>query len=464
MYEPATRRVSNMKKNTEELRKLDREHIWHPFTQMANWMEEDFPVIVAGDGIDLIDSEGNRYIDGVSSLWANIHGHHVTVIDAAVREQLQHIAHSTLLGLTNEPAVRFAAQIVQHLPGELSRIFYSDNGATAVEVAIKIAFAYWRHRGRPEKSMFYRFSDAYHGDTIGSVSVGGIETFHNLYQPLLFDSPALPYPYAPPYPKSRDRAAYAAECVTKVEAALREGAEQAAAVIVEPLMQGAAGMHPAPTGFLRKLRRLCDELDILLIVDEVATGFGRTGKVFACEHEEVTPDLMAMAKGITGGYLPLAATAMKEKIYEAFFDHDDLNKTFFHGHTYTGNPLACAAASASLELLVEQTLPNLGSTAEAFVEALNNCGELKHVGDTRRVGMMGALELVADPKTNKPYDPALRMGHRVILEARDRGAILRPLGDVIVLMPPLSITPAQVKQLGEIVYQSIKKVTKKRRK
>ncbi len=448
-----------MKRSTRELRELDRRHIWHPFTQMAGWQDEDFPVIVAGEGVHLVDGDGRRYLDGVSSLWTNVHGHRVPEIDRAVRDQLDRIAHSTLLGLGSEASIEFAAALAQHLPGDLDRVFFSDNGATAVEVAIKIAFAYWRHIGRPEKRVFYCFEDAYHGDTIGSVSVGGIDLFHSLYQPLLFDAPQLPYPFAPLQPKGVDRRAFAERCWEKIEATLRENASAAAGVIIEPLMQGAGGMRPAPAGFLRRLRDLCDELDILLIVDEVATGFGRTGKLFACEHEGVTPDLMALAKGISGGYLPLAVTAVREPIYEAFLGGIEEGKTFFHGHTYTGNPLACAAASASLELLVDRALPTLPAKVAALTQVLERCLALPQVADVRQVGLMAGIALVADPETNEPYPAAMRMGHRVTTAAREGGAIIRPLGDVVVLMPPLAMTPADMQALGDIVFASIQAAT-----
>ncbi|MDP8225194.1 MAG: adenosylmethionine--8-amino-7-oxononanoate transaminase [Candidatus Lernaella stagnicola] len=448
-----------MSRSTKELRRLDRRHVWHPFTQMSGWQDEDFPVIVGGQGVHLIDSEGRHYLDGVSSLWTNVHGHRVPQIDEALREQLDRIAHSTLLGLGSEASIDFAAALAPHLPGDLERIFYSDNGATAMEVAVKIAFAYWRHIERPEKNIFYCFEEAYHGDTIGSVSVGGIDLFHSLYQPLLFDAPQLPYPFAPLQPKDRDRDAFAEQCWAQIETTLRDQAASAAAVVIEPLMQGAGGMRPAPAGFLRRLRELCDELDILLIVDEVATGFGRTGKLFACDHEGVVPDLMGMAKGISGGYLPLAATAVSEKVYEAFLGPLSAQKTFFHGHTYTGNPLACAAAKANLEILVEQALPIVPERVEALADCLRTCEELPHVAQTRQVGLMAGIELVADPETFEPYPADRRMGHQVTLAARRRGAIIRPLGDVIVLMPPLAMTPAQINELNRVVVDSIVEVT-----
>jgi adenosylmethionine---8-amino-7-oxononanoate aminotransferase len=445
--------------DTQELRALDRRHLWHPFTQMAGWQDEDFPIIERGQGVHLFDTDGRRYLDGVASLWTNVHGHRVPEIDAALREQLDRVAHTTLLGLGSEPAIHFAAELAAQTPGDLDRIFYSDNGATSVEVAIKIAFAYWPHVGRPDKRSFYRFEGAYHGDTIGSVSVGGIDLFHSLYHPLLFDAPLLPYPVASLAPGGPDLETQAATCWSTIEQTLRAGAATAAAVIIEPLMQGASGMNPAPVWFLQKLRALCDELDILLIADEVATGFGRTGTLFACDQAQIVPDLMCMAKGISGGYLPLAATACRESIYAAFLGEFDRQKTFFHGHTYTGNPLACAAARASLKLLVERVLPTLPEKTVALTQELDHCLALPHVAQKRQVGLMAGLELVADPATGAPYPPGDRMGHRVVLAARERGAIIRPLGDVIVLMPPLAMTPLHLAELGAIVYESIRVVT-----
>ncbi|HEV7883854.1 MAG TPA: adenosylmethionine--8-amino-7-oxononanoate transaminase, partial [Solirubrobacteraceae bacterium] len=318
---------------TRELTRTDHRVLWHPFTQQQGWCEEEQLIIERAHGCTLVDTDGNAYLDGVSSLWCNVHGHGHPTIDAAIADQLQRVAHTTMLGLSHPPAIELAQRLVELAPQGLSRVFYSDNGSTAAEVALKMAFQYWRHRGEPGRSSFICLRDAYHGDTIGSVSVGGIDLFHTCFGPLLFDT----FHAEPGDPGDMRRL-------------LEQHAGEIAAVIVEPLVQGAAGILTHPDGYLRAVRALCDEHDVLLICDEVATGFGRTGTMFACEQEGVAPDLMCLAKGLTGGYLPLAATLATERIYEAFLGDFEELKTFFHGHTYTGNPLACAAALATLDV------------------------------------------------------------------------------------------------------------------
>jgi adenosylmethionine-8-amino-7-oxononanoate aminotransferase len=396
----------------------------------------------------LIDAAGRRYIDGVSSLWCNVHGHRHPRIDAAVREQLDRVAHTTTLGLSHPPAEELARRLVEIAPGAgsdapaLNRVFYSDSGSTAVEVALKMAFQYWQQAPdrRPERTRFVCLENAYHGDTIGSVSLGGIELFHSLYRPLLFDAHRMP---------AGDAGALAR--------LLAERGEEIAAVVVEPLVQGAAGMLLHPPGYLRAVRELCDRHDVFLVCDEVATGFGRTGTMFACDQEGVVPDFLCLAKGLTGGYLPLAATLTTERVYDGFLgEHADF-RTFFHGHTYTGNPLACAAALASLDAFAEErTLERL----QPKIELMKQLGEaliepLDHVLEIRQKGFMCGIELASDPRRLAPFAPALRMGHQVTLEARARGAIVRPLGDVVVLMPPLAIEPDLLEELFEIVSDSI---------
>ena len=400
----------------------DHQYLWHPFTQQQGWVEEDPVVIESGEGTTLTDSEGRTYIDGVSSLWANVHGHRHPLIDAAVREQLGKISHSTMLGLSHRPAIELAKRLIGIAPTGLTRVFYSDSGSTATEIALKMAFQYWSQKqegGSERRATFVSLKEAYHGDTIGSVSAGGIDLFHSTYRPLLFDTlKAEPGDAA-------DMARILAE---------NEG--EIAAVIMEPLVQGAAGMLMHPPGYLAAVRRLCDEHGVLLICDEVATGFGRTGKMFACQHEKVAPDLMCVAKGITGGYMPLAATFATEEIYRGFLGRHEEYRTFFHGHTYTGNPLACAAALATLDVFEkERTMHTLQAKIALLERLLAPIAQLADVGEVRQRGFMVGIEL-------EGFDPALRMGHRITLEARSRGAIIRPLGDVIVLMPPLSIEAA----------------------
>ncbi len=422
---------------TRELAGIDKRVLWHPFTQQQGWCEEETLIIERGAGCTLFDTDGNGYLDGVSSLWCNVHGHAHPAIDGAVRAQLEKVAHTTMLGLSHPGAIELAERLVALAPRGLSRVFYSDNGSTAAEVALKMAFQYWRHRGEPGRDGFICLRDAYHGDTIGSVSVGGIDLFHACFGPLLFD-------------------AWQAEPgdVGHMEALLRHHAGTIAAVIVEPLVQGAAGIVTHPAGYLRAVRRLCDEHDVLLICDEVATGFGRTGTMFACEQEGVAPDLMCLAKGLTGGYLPLAATLATEPIYEAFLgDHEEL-KTFFHGHTYTANPLACAAALATLEIFErERTLAALAPKIELLADLLEELvAPLRCVREVRRCGFMVGIELEGFPL-------AARIGHQVTLAARRRGAIVRPLGDVVVLVPPLAISEEELWHLVQITAASVAEAT-----
>jgi adenosylmethionine---8-amino-7-oxononanoate aminotransferase len=422
---------------TRELAKTDHRVLWHPFTQQRGWCEEEPLIVERARGCTLYDTEGNAYLDGVSSLWCNVHGHGHPAIDAAVREQLERVAHTTMLGLSHRPAIELAQRLVELAPPGLHRVFYSDNGSTACEVALKMAFGLWRHRGEPGRTGFVCLRDAYHGDTIGSVSVGGIDLFHGLFGPLLFEA----WRAEPGDPADMSRL-------------LEQHAGEIAAVIVEPLVQGAAGMLTHPDGYLRAVRALCDEHDVLLICDEVATGFGRTGTMFACEQEGVSPDLMCVAKGLTGGYLPLAATLASEHIYEAFLgEHSEL-KTFFHGHTYTGNPLACAAALATLDVFErERTLAALAPKIALLGDLLDeHVAPQRHVLEVRRRGLMVGIEL-------SPFPPHARMGHRVTLAARRRGVIVRPLGDVVVLMPPLAIGDGQLRHLVQATAAAIAEAT-----
>jgi adenosylmethionine---8-amino-7-oxononanoate aminotransferase len=416
----------------------DLRYLWHPFTQQQGWEEEGPLIVEQADRCELIDVDGRRYIDGVSSLWCNVHGHRHPVLDIAVHEQLDRVAHSTMLGLSHPPAIELARKLVEIAPPGLQRVFYSDSGSTAVEIALKMAFQYWQQQGGADarKTRFVALREAYHGDTIGSVSVGGIDLFHSIYRPLLFDALKA---------EPGDAAG--------MERLLAEHEGEVAAVVVEPLVQGAAGMLVQPDGYLRDVRELCDRFGAFLICDEVATGFGRTGRMFACEHERVSPDLMCVAKGLTGGYLPLAATLTSERVYEGFLGRFEELKTFFHGHTYTGNPLACAAALANLRLFEqERTLERLQPKIELLRTLLAEVAQLASVTEVRQRGFMAGIELGG-------FAVQDRMGHRVALEARRRGAIVRPLGDVVVLMPPLAIEPRELKKLVAIVSEAIQAAT-----
>ncbi len=440
----------------KDLAEKDRRFIWHPFTQMDEWLRTEPLIIERGEGSWLVDVEGNRYLDGVSSLWVTVHGHRKRAIDRAVKAQIDRVAHSTLLGLANVPSIELAERLVALAPRGLSRVFYSDSGSTAVEIALKIAFQYQQQRGQTSRTRFIHFANAYHGDTLGSVSVGGIDLFHAIYRPLLFDAVRAPAPHGRRCPDGLDARACGRESLARLEASLAERGPEIAGAIVEPLMQGAAGMIPQPPGWLAEVRRLCLAHGVLLIADEVATGFGRTGTMFACEQEGVSPDLLCLAKGITGGYLPLAATLATEEIFGAFLGRYDEFKTFFHGHTYTGNPLACAAALANLDLFEkERTLERLQPKIRRLARRLREIAALPHVTDIRQRGFMVGIELAADAAGRTAYPVEMRMGHQVCLEARRRGAILRPLGDVVVLMPPLGIRTKELDALLDITRDSI---------
>jgi adenosylmethionine---8-amino-7-oxononanoate aminotransferase len=413
---------------------LDRDHLWHPFTQQQAWREEEPLMIERAEGSYLIDDEGRRYLDGVSSLWCTVHGHRHAGIDTAVGEQLEKVAHSTMLGLSHPGAAELAARLVDLAPDGLSRVFYSESGSTAVEIALKMAFQYQQQRGgqHARRTSFVHLCDSYHGDTIGSVSVGGIDLFHSAYRPLLFST----------HSAGPGDAA-------DLERILNLHEEEIAAVIVEPLVQGAAGMLIHPPGYLRAVRELCDRYGVLLICDEVATGFGRTGTMFACEQEGVSPDLLCLAKGLTGGYLPLATTLATERIYEGFLGAYEEWRTFFHGHTYTGNPLACAAALANLDAFEsERTLESMQPKIGLLHELLSHVEAMPEVAEVRACGFMVGIDL-------GEHDPALRLGHRVTVEARKRGAVLRPLGDVVILMPPLSISTDELEELVRTTAESI---------
>ena len=428
-------------RTTADLVAADRRHLWHPFTQQRGWCAEQPPVVVDhAEGTNLYDTDGNVYIDGVSSLWCNVHGHRHPTIDAAVQSQLSRVAHSTMLGLSHQPAIELAEKLLAVAPPGLSRVFYSDSGSAAVEVALKLAFQWWAQRREARRTGFICLENAYHGDTVGAVSVGGIDLFHSLYRPLLFDT-------------WRARAGDEKH-LARLLAAHRD---QVAAVIVEPLVQGAAGMLVQPDGYLRRVRELCDEHGVLLICDEVATGFGRTGRMFACDHEDVTPDLLCVGKGLTGGYLPLAATLTTERLYEGFLGDFDEFRTFFHGHTYTGNPLACAAAIATLQTFEsERTLELLQPKIQLLARQLSHhVAVLPGVAEVRQRGLMVGIELIE-------HSARERIGHQVTLAARRRGAIIRPLGDVVVLMPPLAISEADLKRLVAITAAAIADVTSRR--
>jgi adenosylmethionine---8-amino-7-oxononanoate aminotransferase len=450
------------KPSTRQLIDWDHRYLWHPFTQMQEWEQEDPLIIEKGTGSYLIDTDGKKYFDGTSSIWVNLHGHRHPALDRAIKTQLDKIAHSTFLGLSNPPAIQLARELIRIAPNGLSRVFYSDNGSTAVEVALKMAIQYWQQR-RPEegsKKTFLHLKLAYHGDTIGAISVGNIHLFHAPFKSLLFPTLDADPPYCYRCPLSLTYPSCQMACLDPIERILKERHRELAGFIIEPLVQATAGMITAPPGYLTRVRDLCTKYQVLLIVDEVATGFGRTGKMFACQHEGVTPDLMAISKGLTGGYMPLAATLTTEEIYKGFLGTYADFKTFFHGHSYTGNALGCAVALASLDVFKkEKTLARLQPKIKMMAQLLLPLRQLPHVGDIRQGGFMAAVELVEDTKTRKPYPLEARIGHKVAMDARRRGLLLRPIGNVMVLMPPLSTSLPELRRIVEILQASIKTVT-----
>lgn len=443
---------------TQNLIEKSKACLWLPFTQMKDY-EEDPLIIESGEGIKVRDIDGKEYYDGFSSVWLNVHGHRKKELDEAIKKQLDKIAHSTLLGMTNVPATKLAEKLIEISPENLTRVFYSDSGATAMEIALKMAFQYWANKGRQEKQKFVSMINGYHGDTIGAVSVGAIELFHRVYGPLMFKGFKAPVPYV--YrSESSDPDVCREECLNELEQLLAKKHKEIAALSIESMVQGAAGMIVMPEGFLSGVRKLCTKYDVLMIVDEVATGFGRTGKMFACEHEGVQPDIMAVGKGITGGYLPIAATLTTEAVYQEFYDDYHHMKTFFHGHSYTGNQLGCAVALENLRLFEsEKIVDSVAHKAAELKSILEELQKLRHVGEIRQLGFMCGIELVESKETKKPFPAEKRVGYEVSLKMRELGMLTRPLGDTIVFMPPLVSTIEDIEAMAAIIEEAIHEVT-----
>lgn len=444
---------------SDDIRRWDREHLWHPFTQMQEYLASEPLVVVSAEGNYLIDDRGRRYFDGTSALWCNLLGHRVPEIDAAVAEQLGRFAHTTLLGTTHPGAAELARRLVEMAPPGLSHVFFSDNGATAVESALKIAFQYrllTRGKEAAEKAVYLSLDNAYHGDTLGAAAVGGVELFHDIFKPILLPCLKTPSPYCYRCPIGKTPTECSIDCADELEQVLARAEGRVCAVILEPGVQAAAGMLVLPEGFLTKTAEACRRHGALLILDEVATGFGRTGTLFACQQEGITPDLLCIAKGLTGGYLPVAATLATDRIYQEFLGRYEEYRHFFHGHTYTGNALGCAAALATLGLLADGSIIRaVAHKAEGLREALAPLASHRNVGEIRQAGLMCGIELVADRATKAHFPPGDRVGYHICLSLRDRGIFLRPLGDVIVLMPPLSSTDDELRYLAEAVREGI---------
>jgi adenosylmethionine---8-amino-7-oxononanoate aminotransferase len=441
------------------VRQWDADHVWHPFTQMQEYLASEPLVVVSAEGHYLIDDRGRRLFDGTSALWCNLLGHRVPAIDAAVIEQLGRFAHTTLLGTTHPAAAALARRLVEISPAGLNHVFFSDNGATAVEAALKIAFQYrllTQGRDAAQEAVYLSLDNAYHGDTLGAAAVGGVELFHDVFKPILLRTLKTPSPYCYRCPVGKTPGACSIDCADELEQTLARANGRVCAVILEPGVQAAAGMLVLPDGFLARTAAACRAHGALLILDEVATGFGRTGALFACNHEGVTPDIMCVAKGLTGGYMPVAATLATDEVYNTFLGRYDEYRHFFHGHTYTGNALGCAAALATLGLLADGVIIGaVEQKAAALRGALMPLAGHANVGDIRQIGLMCGVELVEDRATKATFPPGERHGHQICLLLRDRGIFLRPLGDVIVLMPPLSCTEAELEHLAASVHAAI---------
>ncbi|TYR79424.1 adenosylmethionine--8-amino-7-oxononanoate transaminase [Priestia megaterium] len=449
-----------MQYTSEQLEKWDKKYVWHPFTQMQSYMEEKPFIVEKGEGSYLFDVDGKAYLDGYASLWVNVHGHNDKKLNEALYEQIQKIAHSTLLGSANVPSILLAKKLAEITPGQLSKVFYSDTGSAAVEIALKIAYQYWKNLDPVKyahKNKFVSFNEAYHGDTIGAVSVGGMDLFHRIFKPLLFERIAAPSPYTYRMNHLGDEESVKAYCLQELEVLLQTQGNEIAGLIIEPLVQGAAGIITHPRGFLKEVEQLCRTYNVLLICDEVAVGFGRTGTLFACEQEDVEPDLICIGKGITGGYMPLAATLTTDKVFAAFLANPDENKTFFHGHTYTGNQLACSVALKNIELIEKRELiKSVQEKAKRWTKQLEKLYELSIVGDIRQRGLMVGVEIVKNRDSKEMFSINDGVISQIITRAKEKGLIIRQLGPVITMMPILAMTDEELNKMAEIVYEAIK--------
>lgn len=445
----------NSEPTAAELHQWDRERVWHGFTQMAEYVPL---IITTAHGCTLVDLDGRELLDGVGSLWCNVHGHRHPRLDQALKNQIDQVAHVTSLGMSSATTIRFAHALTEAMPGTLKHVFFSDNGSTAVEVAVKMALQYWQQRydPRPRKSQYAALDLAYHGDTLGGVSLGGIARFHQVFDPLLFHPIRLPAPDCYRLPVGVTQQTACVHYLDEIEAILASHQDELAAVVMEPLVQGAGGILTHPPGFLRGMRELTHRYDILLIADEVAVGMGRTGTMLACQQEQVVPDLICLAKGLSAGYLPMAATIATTEIWESFRGTFAESRTFFHGHTFGGNPLAAAVGLESLRIFAEErTLERMCPAITALEQGLDALRRHPLVGDVRSCGLMAGVELVVDQATQQPPPWEDRWGQRVCDHALARGVWLRPLGNVVVIMPPLCVSANDVRRICDAVDHGV---------
>ncbi|HTY56846.1 MAG TPA: adenosylmethionine--8-amino-7-oxononanoate transaminase [Candidatus Binataceae bacterium] len=444
----------------DALVQADHRYLWHPFTQMRAWMEQEPLIIERGEGNYLIDVDGNRYLDGVSSLWCNLHGHRKAELDRALKAQIDQIAHSTMLGMAHAPAIELGRKLIEIAPAGLTRVFYSDSGAEAVEVAARIAIQYWQLAGQSNRTRLLTLTESYHGDTVGSVSLGYSEHFHRHVRSMLYPVLKIDPPHVFRFYRGLSAEAAVDAALASAREVIAKNGNELAGLIIEPLMQGAAGMWAHPARYLGELTAMIKQAGALVICDEVATGFGRTGKMFACEHAGMRPDMLCLGKGITGGYLPLAATMTSEEIFSAFLGEPHEFRAFYYGHTYTGNPLGTAVAIANLkifrdEAVLERIQPLIAKLKDGLAQRF---GDLPHVADIRQWGMMAGVELMRDPQNRISYDVSELIGVRVAKAARKQGVAIRPLGDVIVFMPPLSINAGELDTLLDVAAESVREI------
>lgn len=447
-------------KNMAELAARDLAHIWHPCSQMKDY--ETLPPIVIDHaaGPYLYDVNGKSYLDIISSWWCNLLGHCNPKINAAIKKQLDSLEHVIFVNFSHEPAIRLAEELAEAVPQGLTKFNFADNGSSAVEISLKMAFQYFLQTGKPEKQRFMCLSEGYHGETIGALSVGSMDLFSQMYKPMMMNNIHVQAPDCYRCPFNRDREHCQCECFRFAEEAFAEHANETAAIIVEPILQGCAGMRIYPALYLKKLRQLCDQYDVLLIADEIATGFGRTGKMFACSHAGITPDLMCVSKALTGGYLPMSIICTTEKIFRAFYDDYSKGKAFMHSHTYSGNPIGCAAALAVLSIIKEEhILEQAAVKARYFTAALQDAfGSHKNVGEIRHIGLINALELVTDKEKKTPFSSNLRIGYEIYKKALAHGLLLRPLGNVLYFNPPLNIETRDLDKAVAICRQSMDEI------
>ncbi len=438
------------------LQEKDRKYLWHPYTQMKDYAHRDLLVIDHAEGNYLYDEHGRRYFDTISSWWCILHGHNHPTMREFVSRQLEKLDQVLLAGTSHEPAILLAEKLVKLTSAPLSKVFFSDNGSTACEVALKMSLQYWRHQGLSAKNRFISLERGYHGDTIGTMSLGGVPEFHQEFKSILFSSFSLPSPHCYRCPMQRERGNCDLDCLNPLETLLIEKSEQIAAFILEPLLQAAGGMRMYPPAYLAGAARLAKKYNIHLILDEVATGFGRTGKMFAHQYADIVPDFLCLSKGLTGGMLAMGATLTNDKVYDAFYADYGENKTFYHGHTFTGNPLAAAAALGSLQVFAdEQPLVHIQETIPHLHQRMKQFAGLEWVGDVRCLGMICALELVKDKKTREEFSFTDRVGWKIYLKGLEKGLILRPMGNAVYLWLPLSTSKEEIDEITELTYQVV---------